>query len=423
MYKNNYIKYKTKNYALVLCKNKRFNFQQHLRFKLLRIKNELIFLNKIFSSLYKKKDLTTKIMFFFKKKLHQLKNKNKKIQKLINISQIKLKKNINLSNNIRSKTYSLPDSKKLNKIKVNFGPWHTVLKKIKTTHNFNKAKWIHNKFVNALKVLHPMALRRRKRIRRNKFIKTFNQKNLDAISVKNNRLYSKGITKKKIKYTYKFLPTNIYKQNRLKALTKSLNTIKYKIIQKCMIKTKSNEENLEIVQIRAKWLKLKKPKKKLQKKIKSKHIRFTKKIRIKKTLKISRLNNKIYKNLLLKLATIFMQYYKVSTNTKSIRYYSKYISLVNSQYFGLHSNRHQVLPSLGSLLTSNKQKLGHKYYAPNGAKNFVPRLDSVKKTFTRILQLHKKKRRSVAPYLHQFLRLTRMRKKLYLRPRTFYKLT
>lgn len=446
-YTNKYIKYKTNNAAIFISKNKRLKLQQHLRWKLLRIKNELIVLNKIFSSLYKRKNLTTKLLFFFKKKLYQLKTKNKKLQKLITISQIKLKKNKNFSNNIILKTYFLPYSKKtkinkylfldkVNKIKLPFGPWRTALNqkinKIKKTNKINKAKWIHNNFVNSLKVLNPVALRIKKNIRKKQFIKNLNKKQFAKIYIKYKKLRFKrsresSITtqEKKIKYTYKFLPTISYKQNRLKALTKSINKIKYNVIHKFMIKSKSNEENLDSLKIPTKWLKLKKPKKKIRKKITYKHIRFTKKIRTKKTLKISRLNNNSYKNMLLKLTTIFKQYYKVSNNTKSIRYYSKYLSLIKSQYLGLNPNRHKVLHyqdlNLGSFLMTNKSLLCNNQKLRNRDSILLPRVDYIKKTFTRILQLHKRKKRSNAPYLHQFLRFSRIRKKLYCRPRTFYK--
>lgn len=77
--------------SFIKCKNLRFkpvishtlNLQQSFKFKLKRIKNEVIVLNRFFSALKAKKKLTKQNIILYKKQLYSLKNKLKKLVKAI----------------------------------------------------------------------------------------------------------------------------------------------------------------------------------------------------------------------------------------------------------------------------------------------------------------------------------------------------
>ena len=295
-----YIKNKSLNFAPINFHN--LNIEQSLNFKLKRLKNQIIVLNRFFSTLKKQKTLTKQNIILYKTQLTKLKTKFAKLNATIS------KFNLN-TNDFTYKSKNLKTVHHKNSLYLNRRAHAKTINKTIRRNNLKQKsvkKLISKKLLN-------------KRLTSAKKILAAS----DRVSLKNYKRWVLAATISRIKKKQFLLNINESRTSRFSE--KNITSLK--------LNRKSSRYYTSLnLQNKHTKLKLSPRKSKIHAKFKSK-LYIKKAIKIKKrkkTLKPAILNTKVHQQLVLNSVSAYIDYLKTTNRLNSYRTFTKFFNLLSS---------------------------------------------------------------------------------------------
>lgn len=310
--------------------NTKLNFQQSLNYKITRLKNELVVLNRFFSILKSKKVLTKQNLVFYKTQFAKLKTKFTKL----NSTVTKYNNNIvHVSNNTTKKIKAKPNFTKLNINKLASIKTQVHKKNLKKNLTEISVK----KKTKAKMLLRAKALLKAKRIRKILKLRVSTSNKLVRSKLKAKRLNAIKILKMKKKKT---LAKSKKKRKKLmKFISKS--KLHKRLLQTNKIVNSLNQNLLHNYKtsVKTKWLsRLKKVQFSLRKKEQTQSRILSRNLTAisligdnQNKLKPTLLSDNLHKQLVHNVISIYTTYLKETSSINNNRTFAKFINLLKAQ--------------------------------------------------------------------------------------------